>query len=151
MQCVYTAEATQAGRFLMKSYSGMLRYSSFEDRLRYLELHGSVGEETFGPDRYLNQRFYTSSEWKIAKRKAIVRDCGRNLAVPGLEILGKKILVHHIEPIGLDDILEQSARLLDLENLVCVTLLTHDAIHYGWECAPPDSIPERFPGDTKLW
>lgn len=134
----------------MKSYNEMLRYSTYDDRLKYLQLDGKVGEETFGPDRYFNQRFYRSQEWKRAKELAVVRDLGSDMALP-LHEIGGKIVVHHIEPITLEDIMEASPKLTDLNNLVCVSFATHNAIHYGYAVPPDGGVVNRTQNDTCPW
>ena len=134
----------------MKTYSEMLQYDSYEDRVHYLQLHGVVAGITFGSMRYLNQHFYTSKEWRDLRRYIIVRDSGCDLAIPGLDIFSKAIL-HHIEPITELDILEHSSALMDPENLVCVTKYTHDLIHYSDSSSVRPIIVERFPNDTCPW
>lgn len=113
-----------------KSYTEMASFKTFEERFRYLQLNGKVSDVTFGSHRYLNQALYTSPEWKQARNKVILRDDGCDLGDPSRKIYGK-ILVHHINPITMDDILNRSPIVFDLENLICVTKRTHDAIHYG--------------------
>lgn len=133
-----------------KTYSKMLSYDSYEDRLSYLQLHGSVAYQTFGSSRYLNQAFYSSPEWKQFRNSMIIRDSGCDLALLGHQIFGKTIL-HHINPITEDDLRSGSDVLLDPENIVCVSVSTHNAIHYG---SDRDLIPvlmDRNPNDTCLW
>lgn len=115
-------------------------------------LKQSVGDETFGYDRYLNQRFYTSTEWKRFRRDIIVRDLGCDLGVnDGDHEIQSKILIHHINPISPEDIVRHRVdRLLDPENVICVSGKTHQAIHYGDESIFNVYV-ERLPGDTKLW
>jgi len=132
-----------------KTYSEMLRYSSYEDRLKYLQVFGAVGDETFGSKRYLNQGFYTSDEWKRIRRSVIVRDCGCDLAIPKLE-LHRGIIVHHIMPISEEDIIEGNPIILDPENLVCVSKYSHDFIHYG-NSHPFSLLEDRRPNDTVPW
>ena len=134
----------------IRSYSEMLRCHSFEDRFNYLKLGGRVGRETFGYDRYLNQKFYTSREWKQTRDHIIARDEGCDLAVPGYEIYDK-ILIHHMNPITEDDIRHGNENIFDERYLICVSQSTHNAIHYGTSNAPRQPPPERYPGDTKLW
>lgn len=133
-----------------RTYSGMLALETFEDRFEYLKLNGSVGHDTFGSDRHLNQRFYKSSEWLRLRNHIIVRDGGFDLAHPDRTITGP-ILVHHINPITPTDILHASDLLYDPYNLVCVTKDTHNAIHYGDYNLIKREHEERTPGDTKLW
>lgn len=117
-------------RMNTKTYSELIAISSFEERFEYLRLKGSVGEDTFGYDRYLNQILYNSPEWKKLRNQIIIRDCGRDLACEGYEIYGR-ILIHHLNPITVDDVLDRSRKVFDPDNLICVTHNTHNAIHYG--------------------
>lgn len=114
----------------IRTYSELSRIVTFEDRFEYLKLGGSVGKETFGFDRYLNQIFYRSQKWKSIRDYVIVRDNGCDLGVEGYEIYGK-ILIHHINPITLKDIENESDFLINPEYLITTTLATHNAIHYG--------------------
>lgn len=115
---------------MTKSYSELIRIHSFEDRYEYLKLDGIVGEPTFGNERYLNQVLYTSDEWKRCRRGIIIRDNGLDLGCDGFEIYGR-ILVHHLNPITIEDILNRASIVFDPENLICVSHNTHNAIHYG--------------------
>lgn len=134
----------------MKRYSELCKLDSFVERFRYLTLVGSVGSETFGSHRFLNQELYQSSEWQRIRNLVIVRDNGCDLAFPGREIRGS-ITVHHINPVTIDDILARRQTVLDPEFLVCVSNDTHQAIHYGDETKLyPDPI-ERKPFDTCPW
>lgn len=135
---------------MMKSYSELIRIPSFEERFRYLKINGIVGEETFGCDRYLNQIFYKSEEWKRIRRRVIIRDNGCDLAWEEYEIKGI-IIIHHINPITKEDILNRSSKLFDLENLICTSINTHKAIHYGNEEMLPKKIVERTMNDTCPW
>ena len=114
----------------IRTYSELIKIPTFKDRFEYLRLDGKVGEETFGFDRYLNQIFYKSQEWKAARDFVIIRDQGCDLAMEGHEIFGR-ILVHHMNPIRIEDIVNRSKYLLDPEYLICTIKNTHDAIHYG--------------------
>ena len=135
----------------MKSYSELIRLHSFEDRFRYLQLNGVVADETFGFDRYLNQRFYRSPEWKRVRQQVIVRDQGNDMGCPGYPIRGD-IIVHHINPVSVDDLDNNIDLLLNPENLICVSLQTHNAIHYGDDAIVKEKVViDRRPGDTKLW
>lgn len=135
----------------MRSYSELIKLTSFDERFRYLKLDGSPGKETFGYDRYLNQQFYTSPLWKRIRREVILRDMGYDLGIKDREIVGK-ILVHHLNPITADDIVNQSDRLLDPENLISVSKRTHDAIHFGDDSIlEVDQLVVRKPGDTCPW
>ena len=135
---------------MIRSYSELVTLDSFEERFRYLALRGGVGEATFGFDRYLNQRFYASAEWKRVRRDVILRDEGRDLAVEGYEIR-RELLIHHMNPMSLADVVERNPRNLDLNYLITTTHQTHNAIHYGDESRLPRQIVDRQPGDTKLW
>lgn len=123
----------------MRTYSELILLPTFEERFQYLKLGGTVGQITFGYERYLNQLLYSSDEWKRCRRKVIIRDLGCDLACEGYE-LQDKILIHHMNPITVDDILQRNPRVFDLENLICTSHNTHNAIHYGDEnlllCAP---------------
>ena len=137
----------------LRCYSDLIQYSNFEDRLHYLELHGVVGEDTFGFDRYINQKFYKSPEWRRVRDFVIVRDNGCDLGVKGYDI-GDRIIVHHMNPLTLDDISNSSDFLLNPEYLICVSKDTHDIIHYGFSSDRYSKSKEpvdRKPGDTKLW
>lgn len=114
-----------------KSYSEMLLFDTFEERYNYLRLSGTVGKDTFGYDRYLNQALYKSPEWKRIRDQVILRDRGCDLGVEGYEINHQKILIHHINPITMQDIVDRNPIIFDLDNLVTVTHRTHNAIHYG--------------------
>ena len=116
----------------IKTYSELSRLKTFEERYQYLRLNGSVGRETFGFDRYLNQVFYRSQKWKSIRNQVIIRDNGCDLGIEGREINGR-ILIHHMNPISLDDIVNESDLLLDPEYLICTVHSTHNAIHYGDE------------------
>lgn len=134
----------------IKTYSELLTIPTFEGRYNYLRLGGQVGEETFGFDRWLNQRFYKDPEWLAVRDYVIVRDSGCDLAIPGREIR-TKILVHHMNPITKDDILRRSKLLLDPEYLICTIKNTHDAIHYGDESLLITAPVERSLHDTCPW
>lgn len=138
---------------LSKSYSELIRYSSFEDRLNYLMLHGSVGFDTFGFDRYLNQAFYKSREWQIVKNQIILRDGACDLGIPGHEIPdGVPVFIHHINPITADDVKNHNPILLDPENLITTIFKTHQIIHYGLQNNSQPSLSiDRTPNDTCPW
>lgn len=114
----------------IRTYSELSQLPTFEERFNYLKIFGTVGEDTFGFDRYLNQQFYKSKEWKNVRDYVIVRDNGCDLGIPGREITGK-IYIHHINPLTAEDVIESSDNLLNPEYLVCVSFDTHNAIHYG--------------------
>ncbi len=145
----------------MKTYTELCQYATFEERLAYLQLHGTVGYDTFGFDRWLNQSFYQSREWRQFRNRIIVRDGGCDLACKDHPITdwvlqdGKavrpKISVHHLNPITKEDVINHSEKLLDPENAICVSAATHKMIHYGTgnEKKLPDG--DRRPGDTCPW
>ena len=134
----------------IRTYSELITMPSFEERYRYLKLYGVVGEETFGFDRYLNQLFYRSKEWKTIRNFVITRDNGCDLGMEGHDIYGK-ILVHHMNPISKDDILGRSEYLLDPEFLISTIKNTHDAIHYGDESLLITAPIQRSKNDTCPW
>jgi len=134
----------------IRTYSELSRYHGFQERFDYLKLGGSVGRATFGFDRYLNQDFYRSSQWKQVRNEVILRDNGCDLGVPGYDIhVG--LLVHHMNPIVPDNIVNGDEWILDPEFLILTTKETHNAIHYGNPSLLPKVTTERRPGDTKLW
>lgn len=133
-----------------RSYSELSRISGFEERFDYLQLRGSVGRATFGFDRYLNQRFYTSRQWKQMRDKVIARDLGLDLGVEGYEIYDK-IVIHHMNPMTAADIQDGAEEILDPEFLITTTHQTHNAIHYGDKSLLPLPPVERSAGDTRLW
>ena len=137
-------------RSIIRSYSELITLPTFEERFKYLELGGKVGEETFGFDRYLNQVFYNSDEWKDIRDFVIVRDNGCDLGISDREIQGR-ILVHHMNPISKEDILKRSKFLLDPEFLICTIKNTHDAIHYGDESLLITAPIIRTKNDTCPW
>lgn len=116
---------------IIRTYSELIRLPTFKERFEYLKLGGVIGEETFGFDRYLNQMFYKSREWKKLRNDIIVRDNGCDLAMPDREIIDQTILIHHMNPITKEDILDMTEFVLNPEYLVCTILNTHNAIHYG--------------------
>lgn len=134
----------------IKSYSELITIPTYEGRFEYLRLNSAVGKETFGFDRYLNQALYNSQDWKLWRRKIIVRDNGCDLACEGYTIYGK-ILIHHINPITMDDIVNRRSIVFDPENLICVTHNTHNAIHYGDVNLLATGPIERTPNDTCPW
>lgn len=134
----------------IRTYTELSRLRTLTERFKYLELHGRVAEATFGFDRFMNQQFYTSSEWRQARRDVIARDNGCDLGVEGHEI-HKGLYIHHMNPMSLEDIKYGDARILDPEYLITVSLQTHNAIHYGDERLLPQPLVVRRSGDTKLW
>ena len=135
---------------MFKSYSELIHFSTFKDRFEYLKLNGTVGVETFGYDRYLNQALYGSYEWRKFRRDIIARDKGCDLGVDGFDIKSR-LIVHHINPITLDQIEARDSMIFDPNNVICVSHNTHEAIHYGDESLLPKDPIMRFSGDTKLW
>lgn len=136
---------------MIRRYSELIQLSTFEERFNYLKLNGVVANETFGFDRYLNQQFYRSSEWKRVRQQVIIRDRGCDLAIPDHEIFDQ-IIVHHMNPMSLEDIENNPELLLDPEYLICVSFDTHNAIHYGDDSyRNKDVVVDRMPGDTTLW
>ena len=134
----------------IRRYSELIRFHTFEERFKYLMLKGQVGKETFGFDRYINQRFYHSEEWRQVKNRVIARDLGRDLGIEGYDIYGR-IYVHHMNPILVRDIEECSEYLMDPEYLITTTFATHNAIHYGDESFVILSPKERSPNDMCPW
>lgn len=135
---------------MLKTYSDLRRLDSFEDRYEYLRLGGFVGQETFGFERYLNQTFYRSKEWKDVREQVIARDYGLDLGVEGYEIYDK-VIVHHMNPITVRDVVYENLDILDPEFLITTTHKTHNAIHYGDRSLLPKPFTERKKYDTKLW
>lgn len=134
----------------MKTYSEMILLPTYNERFRYLKLDGKVGADTFGLDRYLNQVFYRSAEWKRIRDMIIVRDNGCDLGVPELPICGK-VIIHHMNPLSVDDILNDDPEyMMNPEYLVCVSHSTHNAIHYGDDSQLKEYIPRRA-NDTAPW
>lgn len=137
-------------RMSIRTYSELITIPSFIDRFLYLKLGGTVGQETFGFDRYLNQTLYRSTEWKRFRRDMIIRDNGMDLACEGYDIVGK-ILLHHINPITDKDVLRRDYKIFDPENVICVSLNTHNAIHYGDESLLMTTPIIRTKNDTCPW
>ena len=135
---------------MIRTYSELITLPTFEERYRYLKIGGTVGEETFGFDRYLNQSFYKTKEWLRIRDHVIIRDQGCDLAMFDREIRGK-ILIHHMNPITKEDIMRRSKYLLDPEYLICTVKNTHDAIHYGDESLLIKAPIERQKNDTCPW
>ena len=133
-----------------RSYSELVKLQTFSERYNYLRLVGHVGSTTFGFDRYLNQSFYTSRDWRQVRHAVIARDVGCDLGLEGYEIFDR-VYVHHMNPLTKKQVLAADENMFDPEYLISCTLNTHNAIHYG----DPNSLvrlpPERRPGDTTLW
>ena len=135
---------------MIRTHRELTRLKTFEERFEYLKLRGQVGKSTFGYDRYINQAFYRSSEWRRVRNLVIARDEGLDLGVTGYEIFDRPI-IHHMNPMGLEDLVSGDDDILNPEYLVCVSHRTHNAIHYGDESLLPKPLVERRPGDTRLW
>lgn len=133
-----------------RTYSELLKLQTFEERFRYLKLNGSVGKDTFGFDRYINQKFYQSQAWKSLRDKIIIRDNGCDLGMTDYEIHGR-IYIHHMNPILQQDILDQTEFLLNPEYLICTAHNTHNAIHYSDENLLITMPKERTKNDTCPW
>lgn len=134
----------------MRTYHDLAAIKSFSDRFEYLKLGGKVGESTFGFERYLNQTLYRSEKWKRTRDKVIIRDSGCDLGHPDFPINGK-IIIHHMNPITVKSIEDDSDDIYDPEFLVCVSMNTHNAIHYGDANLLPKTYEPRRPGDTCPW
>lgn len=134
----------------MLTYEELSKRTEFLSRFRYAVLGGELGIATFGYDRYLNQQFYSSHAWRSARNEAIVRDRGCDLGIPGREI-HDRILVHHMNPITVNDLTNFNEDILNPDYLICVSTRTHNAIHFGDENQLPRDFVERQPGDTLLW
>ncbi len=133
-----------------RTYTDLQRLPTFEERFAYLSMPGEVGRATFGFDRWMNQHFYRSREWQLAREQVIVRDNACDLGILGHEIRAQ-LLVHHMNPVTPDDLLHGEEWVLDPEYLITTTHRTHNAIHYGDASLIPKAPVERRPGDTKLW
>lgn len=134
----------------LRCYRELIRLKTFDERFEYLKLKGIVGEATFGYDRYLNQLLYTSGEWRRIRRDIILRDNGCDLAVKGYDI-PDIIIVHHMNPISVEDLIDFSEDVINPEYLICVSHDTHNAIHYGDKGLLTREPIERKPGDTCPW
>jgi hypothetical protein len=134
----------------IRKYSELSRLFTFEERYHYLELRGTLGKKTFGFDRWINQRFYKSQEWKTVRNHVIVRDNGCDLGILGYEIYSG-LIIHHMNPVLLDELKQGDYRVLDPEFLITTSLRTHNAIHYGDERLLSRGPIVRRSGDTKLW
>lgn len=135
---------------MIKTYSELSTLNTFEERFEYLKLEGGVGRATFGYDRYLNQNFYTSAQWLQVREFVIVRDSGCDLGIRGYEIR-EGALVHHMNPMTPDDIVNQEDWILNPEFLILTCHRTHNDIHFGRPSLTPKVVAERTPGDTQLW
>ena len=135
---------------MMRNYTELSGIRTFEGRYEYLRLTGFVGSDTFGHERWMNQRFYLSREWKRIRDHGIARDLGCNLGIPGQEIV-RMIQVHHMNPMRPNDLIDANEDILDPEFLISVSHDTHNAIHYGAETPVRIEVVERLPGDTTPW
>lgn len=135
---------------MIRTYTDLRELSTLEERFAYLRLGGVVGADTFGFDRWMNQKFYKSREWQLARNEVIARDLGFDLAHPEFAIRGNG-LIHHMNPLTPQDIIEASDNLFNPEYLITVSHQTHNAIHYGDESLLPRIFVERRPGDTRFW
>lgn len=135
----------------MRSYSELIALPTFEERFEYLKLDGEIGEETFGFDRYINQSFYRCGEWKRVRDQVIVRDNGCDLGIPDRQLYDR-IIIHHMNPVTREALINRSDTLMNPEYLICVSKNTHNAIHYGDESLLlPTRLVERQPNDTCPW
>lgn len=151
MLCVTIVDKAEwMTKMSIKTYSELIQYTTFEDRFKYLQLKGRVGKDTFGFDRYINQRFYRSIEWKRIRDQVILRDKGCDLGILGHEIY-ERVIIHHMNPISAKDISDATDYLLNPEYLICVSHLTHNAIHYGDESILVITPIERRKNDTCPW
>lgn len=139
----------------IRSYTELSRIQSFEERYDYLAIKSTVGVETFGFERWLNQGFYHSAEWRHARTRVIARDLGCDLGIEGQDIHGRyrnsSPIVHHMNPIAVEDITHADYDILNTEYLITVSLRTHNAIHYGDRSQLVKPLVQRRPGDTKIW
>lgn len=135
---------------MIRCYSDLRRIDGLRERFHYLQLRSSVGLETFGFDRWMNQQFYTSAQWRQLRYHVIARDGGCDLGVEGYGIRDR-IIIHHMNPITIQNLVHGDESVLDPEFLICVSHQTHNAIHYGDENLLPVPYIPRKPGDTKLW
>lgn len=135
---------------MTKSYNELLEKETFEDKFEYLKTNSKVGAETFGCNRYLNQQLYSSKEWKHVRNTVILRDNGCDLGVKD-RIINGRIIVHHINPITVDDVLNRDKKVFDLNNLICVSEQTHNAIHYSDDSQIIKDYVGREPNDTIPW
>lgn len=148
--CGFIAESQRRTMRIHRCYSELRQLETFEERFCYLKIQGTVGESTFGFDRYLNQAFYSSPKWRHIRNEVIIRDDGCDLGISDREI-GSGITIHHMNPITLEDIEERNEDIFNPEFLICVSRDTHLAIHYSNESLLASLPKERRPGDTLLW
>lgn len=137
---------------MIRTYEELITLETFEERFKYLKLKGSIGADTFGFDRWLNQVFYMSQAWRDVRRKVIIRDCGYDLGCETHPINNQRLVVHHMNPISIDDVKNQTELLLDPNYLITTTDSTHKAIHYGdLDYLDRGKVIERVPNDTCPW
>ena len=134
----------------IRTYRELVRLHTFKERFEYLSLRGSVGYATFGYERWVNQAFYRSAQWRHIRQQVIARDLACDLAFPDHEI-HDRLIVHHMNPMSADEIVDAEDVILDPEFLITTQHATHNAIHYGDASLLPAPLVERRPGDTKLW
>ena len=135
---------------MIRTYSELIRIPTFEQRFEYLKLRGQIGNETFGPERYLNQQLYSSKVWRSVRQKVIIRDNAFDLGVEDYEIFDK-VIIHHMNPITIDDVINRDPKIFNPEFLICVSDTTHRAIHYGDRRLLPKVTLSRQPNDTTPW
>lgn len=135
---------------MIRTYTELVRLKTFEERYAYLRVHSSIGIATFGFDRWLNQAFYTSREWRQVRNAVIARDLGCDLGVEDYPLWGRTA-IHHLNPMTVAQVESGDPAILDPEFLITVSATTHNAIHFGKECPTKPAVIERRPGDTKLW
>lgn len=150
MQCDLIPAIDPTLSSMTRTYSELRRLETFEERYDYLKLYGDVGRSTFGFDRYLNQRFYASAEWRHIRHQVIARDDGCDLGISGYEI-HEQLLVHHMNPMTKESLMDSAGDMLNPEFLITTTHRTHNAIHYGDESLLMRPFKERKRGDTRLW
>lgn len=136
---------------MIRTYTELVQFKTFEERFKYLQLDGQVGKDTFGFDRIFNQQFYRSKEWRSIRDQVIIRDNGCDLGIEGHEIRGQRFLIHHMNPFLLEDLEQRVEILLDPEYLITTIHTTHNAIHYGNIDLIPRSPIERKANDTCPW
>lgn len=136
---------------MIRTYSELIEFDTVRERFEYLRLDGSVGEATFGYDRWMNQQFYRSPQWKSVRRDVLIRDNGFDMAIEGLDA-GRRPIIHHMNPLSVEDVRHERSTNLDPEFLITVSLQSHNAIHYGDESLlPATEFVERSPYDTAPW
>lgn len=142
---------SQMSKDFIRCYTDLCKLQTFKERFDYLKMDGVVGRETFGFDRMFNQQFYRSAEWKHIRNVVIARDLGCDLGVPGFDIMGHRVIIHHMNTITLDDLDRHSDQLLNPEYLITTTHKTHNALHYGTDPNMEFELVERKPNDTCPW